>query len=324
MTEPAPSLAQAWNLPSSTTVVDVGLRDGLQAVAKPLDTSRKVEIADRLVAAGCTELEVCSFAHPKVLPQLADAAELVAELDRLPWRDAVTLRGLAPNLTGARRAIETSLDEIAVVIPAEDGMALKNQSATTEQLLDHLPEMVRVVQQAGKRIIVAVACAYFSPCYGEVSAPMRDRVIQAAVDLGVDKIYLANTTGVEHPGEVYSGLAQARSHYPHVSFGTHVHNRNGAATANALAALAAGAEWLETSVAALGGDMWFPGDPAVLGNMATEDLIHLLETMGIATGINLTEIRSIAADLVDFTGFPSSSFVLRGGTREDLAGARWQ
>ncbi|PXA75645.1 hydroxymethylglutaryl-CoA lyase [Auritidibacter sp. NML100628] len=319
----AGTLANDWNLPQRARIVDVGLRDGLQAVADPLETTRKVEIADRLVAVGCTELEVCSFAHPKVLPQLADATQLVAELDQLPWRKNVTLRGLAPNLKGAQRAVETSLEEIAVVIPAEDGMALKNQSATTGQLLDQLPEMARVVDQAGKRLIVAVACAYFSPCYGEVTAPMRHRVIRAAVDLGVDKIYLANTTGEEHPGEVYAGLVQARVQYPYVSFGTHLHNRNGAAPANALAALAAGADWLETSVAALGGDMWFPGDPVVLGNMATEDLVHFLESMGIATGLNLEDLRALATDVVGWTGFPPSSFVLRGGTRDDLAQASW-
>ena len=309
-----------WNLPHTARVVDVGLRDGLQAVEEPLSLETKLSIVDQLIDAGVREIEVCSFAHPKVLPQLADAEAL---LDRVPRDKGIRYRGLAPNLRGAQRAAECQLDELGVVIPAEDGMALKNQGKTTQELLDDLQEIGRVTQESSQELIVAVACAFFSPTYGPVSVEARDRVVQAAVDAGATGVYLAATTGQEHPREIYDGILETRQKFPGLGVGMHLHNRNGFAPANALAALSAGADWLETSFAALGGDLWFPGDPTVLGNMATEDLIHLLDGMGIETGIDLDGIRGIAEMVYGLTDFPRSSFVVRGGTRQDLAEASW-
>lgn len=309
-----------WGLPESARVVEVGLRDGLQAVAKPLPLETKLGIVEDLIAAGVREIEVCSFAHPKVLPQLADAEELLARVPRDP---RVRYRGLAPNLRGAQRAAECELDEITVVVPAEDGMALKNQGKRTEELLADLPAIGEVARGAGQELVVAVACAFFSPCYGEVSQESRHRVVAAAVEAGAAGVYLATTTGQEHPRELYDGIRAARDAFPGLSVGAHLHNRNGFAPANALAALSAGADWLETSFAGLGGDMWFPGDPTVLGNMATEDLVHLLDGIGIRTGIDLEGARAIAEQVYDVTGFPRSSFISRGGTRADLAAAEW-
>lgn len=309
-----------WNLPKTARVVDVGLRDGLQAVEEPLSLETKLSIVDQLIDAGVREIEVCSFAHPKVLPQLADAEAL---LEKVPRDKGVRYRGLAPNLRGAQRASATHLDELGVVIPAEDGMALKNQGKTTQQLLDDLAEIGQVTEQSSQDLIVAVACAFFSPTYGPVSAQDRDRVVAAAVEAGAKSVYLAATTGQEHPREIYEGVLDTRQKFPELSVGVHLHNRNGFAPANALAALSAGADWLEASFAALGGDLWFPGDPSVLGNMATEDLVHLLDGMGIETGIDVEGIRSISEMAYDLTDFPRSSFVVRGGTRQDLADASW-
>lgn len=309
-----------WDLPRSARVVEVGLRDGLQAVEEPLPLETKLRIVDDLIEAGVREIEVCSFAHPKVLPQLADAEELLARVPRDPQ---VRYRGLVPNLRGAQRAAACELDEITVVVPAEDGMALKNQGRRTEELLTDLPAIGELVRGAGQELVVAVATAFFSPCHGEVSQESRHRVVQAAVDAGASGVYLANTTGQEHPRELYDGICAAQTAFPGLSIGAHLHNRNGFASANALAALSAGADWLETSFAGLGGDMWFPGDPTVLGNMATEDLIHLLDGMGIRTGIDLEGIRAIAERVYEVTDFPRSSFVSRGGTRAELAAATW-
>lgn len=310
-----------WNLPDAARVVEVGLRDGLQAIEEPLDTSTKLKIVDQLIESGVREIEVASFAHPKVLPQLADAVEVI---DRLPRDPSIRYRALVPNAKGAERAADTMLDEIAVVIPAEDGMALKNQGKTTDQLIDELSIVADFAASAGQRLIVGVACAFFSPCFGPVSAPMRNKVVQAAQDVGAHGVYLANTTGQEHPREVYEGLKSAKEAFPNLECGAHLHNRNGFAPANALAALSAATDWLETSFAALGGDMWFPGDPTVLGNMATEDLVHLLDGMGITTGIDLEAARSISSQISTLTDFPISSFVSRGGTRQDLANATWE
>lgn len=309
-----------WDLPDRARIVEVGLRDGLQAVVVPLSTDYKIQVASDLIAAGFTEIEVASFAHPKVLPQLADAAEVIAGLERPP---GVRFRALVPNAKGTQRAAECDLDEVTFVVPAEDGMAVKNQGATTAQLLDQLDEIRRISNSSHQRLIVAVACAFFSPCYGPVAKSAREAVIDRARDVGADGIYLAATTGEETPLEIYTGVAETKRRYPELEVGVHLHNRNGFAPANALAALSAGADWLESSVAGLGGDMWFPGDPTVLGNMATEDLVHLLDGMGISTDIDLERVHDISRGLIAETGFPISSFVSRGGTRSELAEATW-
>src|SRR5699024_785697 len=156
------------------------------------------------------------------------------------------------------------------------------------------------------------------------SKTARDRVVRKASEVGADGVYLATTTGEETPLEVFSGISETKKDFPNIEVGTHLHNRNGFAPANALAALSADADWLESSVAGLGCDMWFPGDPTVLGNMATEDLIHLLDGMGVSTDIDLGRVHDVSRSLIAETGFPVSSFVSRGGTRSELANATWQ
>ncbi|MDO5493321.1 MAG: hydroxymethylglutaryl-CoA lyase [Nesterenkonia sp.] len=309
-----------WDLPEQTRVVEVGLRDGLQAVEAGLTTAQKIDIVHRLIETGVREIEVASFAHPKVLPQLADAEEVLAELPRTA---GVRYRALVPNLRGAQRAAECEIDEVAVVIPAEDGMALKNQGRTTDQLLGELQAIGELARSSGQQLVVAVACAMFSPCHGPVEPERRNKVLAAARNAGAAGVYLATTTGQEHPRELYDAVVETRQRFPEMDCGVHLHNRNGFAPANALAALSAGAGWLESSFAGLGGDMWFPGDPTVLGNMATEDLVHLLDGMGVRTGIDLEGCRGIAESVIAETGFPVSSFVMRGGTRADLANATW-
>mgnify|MGYP000075071323 CR=1 FL=1 len=158
----------------------------------------------------------------------------------------------------------------------------------------------------------------------EVLTDRRGRdVVQAAVDAGSAGVYLAGTSGEEEPGEMYDGVAEVRSLYPDLEVGVHLHNRNGFAPANALAAMLAGADWLEGSFAGLGGDLWFPGDPSVLGNAPLEDLVHLCDGLGISTGIDLPAYMRAVDRSVELTGRPSASFVSRGGTRADLAAASW-
>lgn len=310
----------AMVLPSSIRLVEVGLRDGLQSVSEPLRTEDKVRVVEMLIDSGVREIEAVSFAHPKVLPQLADAAEVMAAVPRSP---EVTYRGLAPNLRGAQRAVDCGLDEIVLVVSADEEVSLRNQNRTLEQMLSELRQIGELVDTAGTRFIVAVACAFFAPARGEVSEKEMLRVVDAAVDAGAQGVYLAGTSGQEHPKEMANGIAAVRARHPELELGVHLHNRNGFAPANALAAMMAGASWLEGSFGGLGGDLWFPGDPMVLGNAPLEDLIHLCDGLGIATGIDLNHYMKIVDRVAELTGRPSASFVSRGGTREDLASASW-
>jgi hydroxymethylglutaryl-CoA lyase len=308
------------DLPSSIRIVEVGLRDGLQAVPEPLRTEDKVELVHRLVEAGVREIEAVSFAHPKVLPQLADAAEVMAVV---PRRSDVTYRGLVPNLRGAQRAADCGLDEIVVVVSADEEVSVRNQNRTVSQMLAELDAIGDVTRDCGARLVVGVACAFFAPARGPVTDAETDRVVDAAVAAGATGVYLAGTSGVEHPGEFAAGIARVRGRHPGLEIGVHLHDRNGFAMANALAAMAAGADWLEGSFAGLGGDLWFPGDPTVLGNAPVEDLVHLCASLGISTGIDLDAYLGVVDRVVALTGRPATSFVTRGGTRDALARASW-
>ncbi len=307
-------------LPPSIRLVEVGLRDGLQSVTETIRTEHKIELVHLLIDAGVREIEAVSFAHPKVLPQLADAAEVMAAVPRLP---GITYRGLAPNLRGAQRAVECGLDELVVVVSADEEVSLRNQRLSVDQILADLATIGNLTQAAGVRLVVAVACAFFAPARGPVTRAERLRIVDAAVDAGARGVYLAATSGEEHPGEMYDGVAEVRRLYPELEVGVHLHNRNGFAPANALASMMAGASWLEGSFAGLGGDLWFPGDPTVLGNAALEDLVHLCQCLDIETGIDLEKYRKVSDRIVELTGRPSSSFVSRGGTRAELAAAHW-
>lgn len=310
----------AGALPASTRLVEVGLRDGLQAVPRPLATEQKVEIVHGLLEAGVTEIEAVSFAHPRVLPQLADAEAVMAAV---PRPEGVTYRGLVPNLRGAERAVTCGLDEWTLVVSADEGLSVMNQRRTVDQMLEELVRVSDLARSSGVRLVVAVACAFFAPTRGPVPRGDYLRVVDAAVDAGVSALYLACTTGQEHPGEVGERVAEVRARHTSLEVGVHLHNRNGFAPANAVAALEAGAHWLEGSFCGLGGDLWFPGDPSVLGNAPLEDLLHLCDSVGVRTGISLERYLQVAARVEELTGVPTTSFVARGGTRDDLARASW-
>ena len=308
-------------LPSRIRVVEVGLRDGLQAVYDPiLATDTKIEVVERLIDAGVREIEAVSFAHPAVLPQLADAAEVMAGV---PRPAGVRYRGLVPNLRGAHRAVQTGLDEIVVVVSADEEVSRRNQNRTTAQVLDELAEIGPLVRGSGADLTVGVACAFFAPAHGPVAWERTIAVVDAAVAAGATGIYLAATSGMEHPYEMVPGIQVVRERHPQLAVGVHLHNRNGLAMANAIAAMAAGADWLETAFGGLGGDMWFPGDPEVLGNAPTEDLVHTCDMLGVETGIDLNRYLDVVTLVAEQTRRRPVSFVSRGGSRDELARAVW-
>lgn len=307
-------------LPERIRLVEVGLRDGLQGTTTVLDTATKVEAAQRLMGMGFHAVELGSFVRPDVLPQLADSSDVIAQIPPTP---GVRRRALVPNLRGAQRAVECDLDEWVMVIPVDEGVSLRNQNRTVEQLLTELDGVAALAKQAEVHLVVAVACAFFAPGSGPVPPERTLEVVGRCEAAGADGVYLACTTGAEQPAEVFAGVQGVVSKFPGLDVGVHLHNRNGFAPANALAAMTAGAGWLEASFLGMGGDAWFPGDPEVLGNYPTEDLLHLCDTTGIETGIDLDGYLDFVRWFEGETGFVSRSFVTRGGTRSDLAHAQW-
>lgn len=302
-------------LPTHIRLVEVGLRDGLQTVKTLVSTDDKVAIAEALVECGVTEIEAVSFAHPKVLPQFVDAVEVMARVPRTP---GVRYRGLVPNLRGAERAATCGLDITVALATTDEAVTRKNQNATVAEVLAGLPAIGEIVRGAGSEFVVGIANSFFAWGTGIVPRRHRMRAVDAAVDAGARGVYLACTTGMEDPRQVYEGVREVREKYPNVEVGVHLHARNGMALASAMTAMQAGAHWLEGAFGGLGGDLWAPGPPEVLGNAPYEDLVHLMNVLGIKTGIDLDRYMRVVERVSEITGWSPLSAVTSGGTRADL------
>lgn len=307
-------------LPEAVRLVEVGLRDGLQGVEDVVSTEAKVHLAELLVAAGVREIEVASFAHPRVLPQLADAEAVLATV---PRPAGVRYRALVPNLRGAQRAASCGLEQIVALTCCDEYVSRINQGRGTEDVLAELPEIAQVAHASGAEFVVGVAMAFFAPGAGPTTAARRDYVVDRAVDAGASGVYLADTVGMSDPVQIADAVRETKARYPDLELGLHLHARNGFALANALAGLAAGVDWLEAAFCGLGGDLWFPGDPDVLGNLATEDLIAFTDAVGVRTGVDADEYEAVTRAAVAATGRPSLDHVTRGGSRASLAEIHW-
>ncbi len=313
--------ADGLRLPTSIRLVDVGLRDGLQVVDRMLPMEEKLALVHMLIEAGVTEIELTSFAHPRVLPQFSDAVEL---LKAVPRTDEVRYRVLVPNLRGAERASEGAPDVMVALTSADEQISQINQNASRESVLAGLPAIGAVAVDSGAQFVVGIANAFFAWGRGAVSDSDRHQCVKAAVSAGAQGIYLACTTGMEDPLQVYSGVKQVLDEHPRLQVGVHLHARNGMALANALAACQAGAVWLEGSFGGLGGDLWAPGDPKILGNVPFEDLVAFSDALGMVSGVNLEKYLGVVERVADLTGWAPTSAVVHGGLRSELAAFQFE
>jgi hydroxymethylglutaryl-CoA lyase len=301
-------------------IVEVGLRDGLQSVPDPISTTDKVAVVENLIDAGVREIEVVSFAHPKVLPQLADAEEVMAHIPRVP---GVRYRGLAPNIRGAQRAADTGLDELVALTCCDEKVSQINQGRGVEEVLAEIAPMAEVARTAGASLTVGIAMAFFATGRGPTPPDVPLSIARRVLGAGAQAVYLADTAGMADPAQVWRLVREAKTELAPAPVGVHLHTRNGMALANSLAALLAGADWIEGAFGGLGGDLWFPGPIEVLGNTPTEDLVSMLEAMGVSTGIDLSRYLPVVKKVSHLTGRPALSHTVRGGTRADLAAVDW-
>ncbi|MBC9734761.1 hydroxymethylglutaryl-CoA lyase [Nocardioides marmotae] len=313
-------MTEELQLPTSVRVVEVGLRDGLQSVTQPLPTEAKVELVSAMVDSGITEIEAVSFAHPAVLPQLADAAEVLAAAPRTP---GVRLRGLVPNLRGAQRAAACDLDVWVALVSCDEDVSRINQGRSRDEVVAELRDIGDLARECGVDLVVGLAMSFFAPCAGETDARTRRRLTDAAVEAGARGVYFADTVGMAHPGQIRAALLAARTDHPQLELGLHLHTRNGFALANVLSGLMTGVDWLEAAFCGLGGDLWFPGAPEVLGNLATEDLLAFTAALGVETGVDLGRYQRVSELAACKTGREPLDHVSRGGSKEELAAARW-
>lgn len=296
------------DLPSRISVREVGPRDGLQN-EDPVPTSAKIELIDRLSQTGVERIEAVSFVRPEAIPQMADADAVWTGIARAP---SVRYSALVPNLRGATRALASGFSEIEAVVSASDTHNRKNVNRTTAESLDAIAQIIALAHERGATCQVIVSTAWGCPYEGDVPVERVVATASRAVADGADTISFGDTTGMATPCRVQRLIGEFRSACPDAGLNLHFHNTRGTGLANVLAALDLGVSDFDASVGGLGGCPYAPG---ATGNIATEELVHMVEDMGVGTGIDLEALIEAAADAERIVGKRLPSQVLRAGPR---------
>ncbi len=280
-------------IPTHVTLVDVGPRDGLQNEQQPVDAAVKIELVHRLQAAGLREIEVTSYVSPKWVPQMADNAAVMAGIER---RAGVRYSVLTPNLKGFEAAIAGPRaswpDEIVVFAAASEAFSQRNINCSIATSVERFAPVVAAAHAHGIKVRSAVSCALGCPYQGAVDADAVERVVVLMKQIGVDHCGIADTIGTGTALQVQRVMERALRHYPVAEVSGHFHDTYGQALANILACLQIGIHTFDASIAGLGGCPYAKG---ATGNVATEDVVFLLDGMGIETGIDLARLVDAGA-----------------------------
>jgi hydroxymethylglutaryl-CoA lyase len=286
-------------------IVEVGLRDGLQNEQKIVPTELKKTVLEKLLQVGLRHIEVTSFVHPKWIPSLADAEELLADV---PKSRGVIFSALVPNSRGMDRAAKFDLDEIAVFMSASETHNQKNINKSISDTYSVLKPVVESAKDKGIRVRGYVSTVFGCPYEGNVSVASVMSVCERLFQMGVDEVSLGDTIGMATPNQVKEVLNQLFTSFSPSQVAGHFHDTRGMGVANAYIALECGVSVLDTSFGGLGGCPYAPG---AAGNLATEDLVYLLHGMGVKTGINLDQLCTVSQMVGGFLGKPLPSKVLQ-------------
>lgn len=294
-------------------IVEVGPRDGLQSEPGVMPTAAKIEFIERLIDAGLRRLEVTSFVNPKKVPQMADAEQVLAGLNK---RADVRYVGLVLNRKGFERAVAAGCNEIGMAVVASDTFNRRNQGVGTDESIAAWLEIAKEAHAVGVRPQVTVSAAFGCPFEGEISVERVIDVAKRVAEANPYEVAFADTIGVGVPSQVTEILTRAREALPGVRLRAHFHNTRNTGLANAYAAVAAGVSALDSSAGGIGG---CPFAPAATGNIPTEDLVYMLERMGVSTGVDLDKLlatgewlqqtlgRNVPGMLLKAGGFPKPS-----------------
>lgn len=273
------------HLPDRVSVYEVGPRDGLQNEAETLPVDVRAEFVDRLAEAGLTAIEVGSFVSPKAIPQLADTEEVYR---RIKLRSGVRYPALVPNLQGLERALACGVREIAVFTAASETFNRKNINAGVDESIERFRPVVARAREEGLRVRGYVSTAFGCPYEGDVAPEAVREVVHKLLDLSVDEISVGDTIGVATPGGIFDVIeALYESGVTRGVLALHLHDTRGTALANVYAGLECGITAYDSSAGGLGGCPYAPG---ASGNLATEDLLYLLDGLGIQTGVTLSRV----------------------------------
>jgi len=288
-------------------IVEVGPRDGLQNDPANLSVAQKLDFIARLEAAGVTRMESGSFVSPKAVPKMAESPAVFAGLDRSKRTQHIAL---ALNETGVRRAIEAKADEINFVLVAGEGFGRKNQGMSPQESADMLAKCAPLVHEAGIPLSATISVAFGDPYDGDVDVGVVGNLAAQAQRAGIAELALGDTIGAATPWDVRARIDRVRMEAPDVTLRMHFHDTRGAALANVFAAVEAGIDIIDASCGGLGGCPFAPG---ATGNVATEDVVWMLERAGYSTGIDLGRMIDTAKWLEGVLGHRVSSSLSRAG-----------
>jgi hydroxymethylglutaryl-CoA lyase len=305
----------ALSFPKTITVAEVGPRDGLQGFPRWIDTGTKVAIIDRLSDLGLPVIEVSSFAHPKVVPHLRDAEEV---FERIRRRPGTMYRALVPNARGAERATKARVDEMLGLITISATYTRKNQNMTIDGAIEQNLESFQIAEASNIPFVMALGMAFWCAYEGLIPEDNVIAVVRRLHEGGIRRFYLAGSLGMEDPAHVNRLFSRIGKLFPDATFGFHVHNLSGMATANILAALDAGVQWLESAICGIGGGIAMPTRLGSVGNFPTEDLVAMLAEMGIETGIDPDQTAALSREISALLGVDPQSHRANGATRKSV------
>ncbi len=289
-------MPQVLTLPTNVTIVEVGPRDGLQNEPEPIPTDRKLAFIRKLAESGLRQIEATSFVHPKAIPQLADAADLARQLTVF---EGVTYSALVPNQKGLERAIETGIRRISVFTAASDSFTNKNINITVEASLAAFTPVVQSALAAGICVRGYVSTAFVCPYEGNVPRERVFEVTTRLLEMGVEQVAVSDTIGAASPKDIFDTVGLLLQSIPREKIALHFHDTYGTALANVLAGLQLGITTFDSSAGGLGGCPYAPG---ASGNLATEDLVYMLDRMGIHTGVDLRKVFEASCLIADVLG----------------------
>lgn len=303
------------NLPDKITISEVGPRDGLQSLDKWIATDTKIAMIDRLSRAGFPVIEVTGFARTTVIPNLKDAEEVCARIERRP---GTVYRALVPNVRGTERALDSKLDELLGLITVSETYLRKNQNMSLPEAIAQGIECFRTADRAGIGFVMAIGVSMWCAYEGTIPQDKTIAVLRQLREGGIRRFYLAGSMGMEDPVQVGSLFRRAAQELPDCEFGYHVHNLSGCGTANVLAAVDAGATFIEGSICGIGGGIAMPTSVASVGNLPTEDLVTMFEAMGVRTGVDPAEAVAASREIAAMLGIEARSHAAQVGTRAEL------
>ncbi|MBK5228291.1 MAG: hydroxymethylglutaryl-CoA lyase [Actinobacteria bacterium] len=295
--------------PSEVIIREVGPRDGIQSEKAEVGVADKIRLIDALSATGLPRIEAVSFVSPKAIPQMADAREVWAEIRRNP---DVFYSALVPNRKGAEIAAAVGVDGVQVFTAATDSYNLKNTGVTVEDSLTRVRDVVAVATAAGIPVEGTISTAFGCPYEGDVPPGRVVQVTRWLIDEGITTISYGDTTGMGTPRRVRDVIAALQAEAPEVTLNMHFHDTRGTGLANVLTALEMGVDYFDASVGGMGGSPYAEG---ATGNIATEDLVHMLDDMDISTGVDLQALIAAGRIAQSFIEGDLPGKVLKAGPR---------